>query len=126
MTPEVLNQLIDNNSVSIDDYNAVIVRRKDDNTLSFATICIKPHWSNDGIMFTSGTWDATKFPLNSSDLEVFYNYITKSNPDYDIDIVLLLSRIDSQNENWRNEVTRGSYYTDGIFKGQALKEESLC
>lgn len=122
MTPEVIKQGIDNGLLNISDYNAVIVRRKEDGKLSFATFCIKPHWKQEGVMFTSGTWDATKFPLNSEDLGLFYNYLKDNNKDYDIDIVLLLKHIDSKNENWENENTRGDYKNTRVFKGSNLKE----
>lgn len=122
MTPEVIKQGINNGLLHTSDYNAVIVRRKEDGKLSFATFCIKPHWDSEGVMFTGGTWDATKFPLDSEDLGLFYNYLKDNNKDYDIDIVLLLKSVDSNNQNWENEKVRGNYEKTGMFKETNLKE----
>lgn len=112
----------------LDDYNAVIVNRKGRKnkdgsySMTFATICIKPHWNFDSVMFTGSVYGATKFPLSSDDLWLFYNYIKNSRKNKEIDILILPKEVDSACQNWSNSYVRGDFDKTGMFKGVQLKE----
>lgn len=112
---------------SVNDYNAVIVNRKghrnkdDTYSMTFATNCIKPHWNSEGVMFTSGVWDATKFPLDYEDLWLFLKYIKNSKLTGDFDVLLLPKSVSGNNENWGKESVRGNFDTTGVFNKVQLR-----
>lgn len=108
---------------------AVIVCRKghknSDNTYSpvYATICMKDHWTDEGVMLTSGLYDATKFDLTSEDLYIFLKYCNSTFKNREFSIIYLDKSIfgDKPRELWSDDIVNCGFTKSGVFKGINLK-----
>lgn len=92
---------------------------------TYATICKSPHWGKqEGVMLTSGLYDATKFDLFSEDLPYFLSYIKKRYPDKNVSIAKIPKDICGSNprELWSNAEIRGDFDTTGLLNGNIIKD----
>ena len=96
-----------------------------DVTPTYATVCKSPHWgSQEGIMLTSGLYDATKFDLFSDDLVLVFNHVKSKFPDKDVQIVKIPKVVCGSNpkELWSSDNVRGDFDTTGKISGTVVKE----
>lgn len=94
---------------------------------SYVTICMKGHWdvSEDGIMITSGTWDATKFDIDDMEAGLFAEYLTEVHMlGYAYEVVPIDERHLSpiRHEYWSDPHVHCNFKNDYIFKGVNLLE----
>lgn len=113
-----------------EDCYAIIMCRKghkhDDGSYSpvYATVCKKPHWDDEGIMLTSGLYDATKFDLSCEDLFPIYNYIKSRFPERNFKVVYINKGVFGTNprELWSSKEVRGNFDETGEISGILIKE----
>lgn len=85
------------NLVSVDgnDFFKVIAVRRghqyEDGTYTplYTTFCKKPTWANEGLLLTSGLFDATKFEVDNNDIDSLLAYCKEHVPKYDYEVVLV-------------------------------------
>ena len=96
-------------------------RRPEDKHPRYVTICRKEHWGKEGVMITSGTWDATKFSSRDKDVHILTSYLNKTREDN-----FVIKSIDEyhlnliRNEYWSDEQVNCGFKKDGIFEGNKL------
>ena len=98
-------------------------RKPEDSGPRYVTICMKGHWSSDGTMVTSGTWDATKFDADDSDIELFLNHL---NSNKDSECKYFIAPIDEchlateRNEYWSDKHVHCNFKDNHMWKGVKL------
>jgi len=102
----------------------VIMRKRNDKDVgpSYVTICMAGHWDGkDGIMQTSGTWDATKFDLEDKDVYVFCEYLNRTS-ESEFEVVPIDTRHLStrRNEYWSDNHVHCDFKKNRLFKGVKL------
>lgn len=108
---------------------AVIMDRKghknSNNTYSpvYATVCMKPHWEQEGIMLSGGLYDATKFDLDSDDLYPILKYIQEKFPSRNFEVVHINKGVfgDLPREVWSDENVNGNFDRTGEINGNFVK-----
>lgn len=118
------------NGINFDDYFVVIacelghIYESGEISPTFATLCIKPHWDSDGVMFTSGIYDATKFNLDDEDLDKIFEVVQERNKNKDLSLVLVPKMMCGSlpRECWSSKSTRGSFDETGELFGENIKE----
>lgn len=91
---------------------------------SYATVCIKPHWSSEGILISTSLYDATKFDLSCEDLFPIYNYIKSRFPKRDFKVVYINKGVfgTSPRELWSSKEVSGNFDETGEISGILIKE----
>lgn len=78
-------------------------------TPKYVTICKKPHWTQEGIMTTSGTHDVTKFKPSSEDLEEILRILNKDAEKYEMVLMDKRCLETNRHEYWEDEAVRGDW-----------------
>lgn len=89
----------------------------------YITVCKKPHWESEGIMITSGIYDATKFDIECRDIKPIMKYCKERFPDKEFQVCLVDKRLLSSipREVWSLEDIRGDFDTTGEIAGNFVK-----